>query len=167
MGAYYTKEDITEYISKNTVLPFLFETAQAKCRVAFENSSGPTAWDLLRENPDRYIYDAVRYGVDQPLPPEIAIGLDTGEPNLIERRKAWNRTAPGEFALPTEIWREVVTRRNRCAELRGKLAAGEIADINDFITLNLDIRQFAQDVITNCEGPDLLRAFWHAIEKVT
>ena len=26
MGAYYTKEDITEYISKNCIIPFLFET---------------------------------------------------------------------------------------------------------------------------------------------
>jgi hypothetical protein len=63
MGAYYTKEDITEYISKNTVLPFLFDAAQAKCRVAFENPSGPVVWDLLRENPDRYIYAAVRHGI--------------------------------------------------------------------------------------------------------
>jgi hypothetical protein len=38
MGAYYTKEDITEYIGKNTVIPFLFDAARAKCRVAFENS---------------------------------------------------------------------------------------------------------------------------------
>ena len=28
MGAYYTKEDITEYIAKNTVLPFLLERAR-------------------------------------------------------------------------------------------------------------------------------------------
>jgi hypothetical protein len=42
-----------------------------------------------------------------------------------------------------------------------------VRDINDLLTLNLDIRQFAQDVIENCEGPDLLRAIWHAIEKVT
>ena len=41
------------------------------------------------------------------------------------------------------------------------------ANINDFITLNLDIRQFAQDVIQNCEGPDLLRAFWQAITSIT
>src|SRR5574337_1604601 len=34
MGAYYTKEDITEYISKSTVLPFLFDTARGKCKVA-------------------------------------------------------------------------------------------------------------------------------------
>ena len=47
MGAYYTKEDITEYISKNTVLPFLFDAARAKCKVAFENPKGPTVWDLL------------------------------------------------------------------------------------------------------------------------
>ena len=63
MGAYYTKEDITEYISKNTVLPFLLDAARAKCKVAFENPNGPTVWDLLRENPDRYIYPAVRHGL--------------------------------------------------------------------------------------------------------
>jgi hypothetical protein len=42
-----------------------------------------------------------------------------------------------------------------------------VRDINDLITHNLDIRQFAQDVIVNCEGPDLLRALWYAIENVT
>ena len=56
MGAYYTKEDITEYISKNTVIPFLFDAARKECKVAFENPAGPTVWDLLRENPDRYTY---------------------------------------------------------------------------------------------------------------
>ena len=30
MGAYYTKEDITEYISKNTIIPFLLDTARGK-----------------------------------------------------------------------------------------------------------------------------------------
>ena len=167
MGAYYTKEDITEYISKSTVLPFLFDAARAKCRVAFENTTGPTIWDLLRENPDRYIYPAVRHGTDKDLPPEIAIGFDTAKPDLIERRKPWNRPAPGEYALPTEIWREVVARRQRCAEIRKKLAAGEVREVNDFITLNLDLRQFGQDVIQNCEGPDLLMAFWQAITTVT
>jgi hypothetical protein len=47
------------------------------------------------------------------------------------------------------------------------LPIGEVANINDFITLNLDIRQFAQDVIQNCEGPDLLMAFWQAITTIT
>ena len=63
MGAYYTKEDITGYISKNTVTPQLFDKACAKCRIAFENATGPTVWELLRHDPDRYIYPAVRHGV--------------------------------------------------------------------------------------------------------
>lgn len=167
MGAYYTKEDITEYISKNTVLPFLFDAVRAKCKVAFENPNGPTVWDVLREDPNRYIYPAVRHGVGKKLPSEIAAGLDTNKPNLVERRKAWNKLAPSEYALPTEIWREVVARRQRYEEIRRKLVAGEVHDANDFITLNLDLRQFAQDAIQNCEGPDLLMAFWQAITTIT
>ena len=166
MGAYYTKEDITEYISKNTVIPFIFDATRAKCRVAFENPKGPTVWDLLRDDPDRYIYPAVRYGADKSLPSNISEGIDITKPDLIARRKAWNKPAEPEYALPTEIWREVVDRRARYKEVRGKLNAGEIHDINDLITLNLDIRQFAQDAIGNCESTDLLRAFWHAIDKV-
>jgi hypothetical protein len=167
MGAYYTKEDITEYISKNTVLPFLFDAARAKCKVAFENADGPTVWDLLRENPDRFIYSAMRHGTDKTIPSEIAVGLDTTKPNLIERRKTWNKPAPADYALPTEIWREVVARRQRYEEVRKKLAAGEVKEVNDFITLNLDLRQFAQDAIQNSEGPDLLMAFWQAITTIT
>src|ERR1043166_347216 len=177
MGAYYTKEDITECISNNTIIPFLFERAREKCKIAFEGDH--SVWQLLQSDPDRYIYKAVRHGVtwdihsdiplDTPhkLPTEIENGLDTSKPSLIERRKAWNKSAPPDFALPTEIWREVVARRNRYQEIRAKLAAGEVRDINDLITYNLDIRQFAQDVIENSEGPDLLNAFWHATEKVT
>jgi hypothetical protein len=63
MGAYYTKEDITEYISKNTVIPFLFDAARTKCTIAFDNPNGPMVWDLLRADPDRYIYFPIRHGV--------------------------------------------------------------------------------------------------------
>jgi hypothetical protein len=162
MGAYYTKEDITEYISKNTVLPFLFDAARPKCKIAFENPDGPTIWDLLRENPDRYIYDAVKKGAEIPLPKEIHAGIKD-----VSKRDGWNKPASDEFALPTEIWREVVARRQRYADLKSKIANREVASINDLVTLNLDIRQFAQDVIEHCEGPELLRALWHAIERVT
>jgi len=160
MGAYYTKEDITEYISKNTIVPYLFDAAMPRCRIAFEGEH--TIWQLLETDPDRYFYPAVRKGVELPLPVEIACGIGD-----VSKRTAWNKPAPDEYALPTEIWREVVARRQRYAEVRGKLASGEIRDINDLITYNLNIRQFAQDVIQYCEGPELLRAFWKAIEEVT
>jgi len=170
MGAYYTKEDITEYIAKNTIIPFLFDAAEKKCAVAFKAESA--LWRLLAEDPDRYIYDAVKHGLTvnartQPptplekpldLPPEIAAGIGD-----VSQRTHWNKTAPEEYGLPTEIWREVVTRRQRYEEVRAKLAAGEITSINDLITYNLNIRQFAADVIDNCEGPELLRAIFYTI----
>ncbi|MFW6106698.1 MAG: RNA-binding domain-containing protein, partial [bacterium] len=162
MGAYYTKEDITDYIAKNTVLPFLFDAAEKKCAVAFEPDSA--LWSLLRDDPDRYIYPAIRHGVVDdsgnviPLPAEIAVGLDD-----VSKRTDWNRPADARFSLPTETWREYVARRRRCLELREKLAAGEVHQINDLITLNLDICRFAQDAIENCEGPELLRAFYSTI----
>ena len=174
MGAYYTKEDITGYISRNTVIPFLFDAAKKKCKVAFEPDQ--YIWKILQADPDRYIYPAVRHGITcdireappqhlekpAPLPPEIEAGIKD-----VSKRDGWNKTAPPDAGLPTEIWREVVARRQRYQEIRDKLTAGKVHDINDLITLNLDIEQFAQDIIEHCEGPELLRAFWHTIEKVT
>src|SRR5262249_34297946 len=155
-------------ISKNTVLPCLFDATQARCKVAFENPGGPTIWDLLKVNPDRYIYPAVRHGACEPLPPEIAAGVNPptlhqpvgeGLALTLELRKGWSRAAPSTHALPTETWREVVVRRQPYEGIKAKLAATELRHINDLITFNLDIRQFAQDVVENCKGPDLLQTF--------
>ncbi|MFP4173813.1 MAG: hypothetical protein ACLFV4_12960, partial [Candidatus Hydrogenedentota bacterium] len=137
MGAYYTKEDITGYISKNTIIPYLFDAAKKECTVAFENPGGPTVWDLLAQNPDRYIYDAVRHGVDEPLPEEIAKGVNPptlhepvgeGPVQTLELRKEWNKPAPPEYGLPTEIWRETVHRRERYQELKERLQP-RVADV--------------------------------------
>lgn len=160
MGAYYTKEDITEYISKNCIIPFLFDAAEKACAIAFKPTNA--LWHLLKDNPERYIYSAVQKGVKIPLPDRIAAGVSD-----VSQRDMWNRPADAEFALPTETWREHIARRTRCLDLRQKLADGEIHSINDLITYNLDIRQFAQDVIENCEEPELLRALYQAIEQVS
>ena len=160
MGAYYTKEDITEYISKNTIIPFLFDKAKKACKIAFEGDA--SVWKLLQDDPDRYIYDAVKKGVDLELPAEIAAGI-----NDVSKRTEWNTPSDSDYALPTEIWRETVARHQRYETVRVKLANGEIDDINDLITYNLNIRQFAQDVIENCEGPELLRACYKTITEVT
>ena len=165
MGAYYTKEDITEYIGKNTIIPFVFEAARKKCTIAF--SADSALWRLLRDDPDRYIYPALRQGiVDEKgnvisLPKEIESGVAD-----VSKRDGWNRPATDPYALPTETWREHVARRLRYLEVREKLRRGEVHEIDDLITLNLDIWQFVRDAIIHCEGAELLRAFWSAIEKV-
>jgi len=159
MGAYYTKEDITEYISKNTIIPHIFDVAQKECKVAFEGEG--SIWRHLQADPDRYIYPAVRYGAGIPLPAETAVGLDDPK-----RREGWNKAAPAEVALPTEIWREVIARRRRYQKVKEKLVeGGAVTSINDLITLNLDMRQFAQDVIEDSDA-DLLTAFWHALTQI-
>jgi hypothetical protein len=170
MGAYYTKEDITDYIAKNCIIPFLLDAAADKLSDA--------SWQLLRDDPNRYIYPAVGHGVfcdyptgakldgPLPLPDYIEKGIDTSKPDLRERRSRWNEAATSELGLPTEIWRETVARRQRCEELQRKLRAGEVRAVNDLITLNLNIRQFAQDVVENA-GPDLLLALFKAIRNVS
>ena len=175
MGAYYTKEDITGYISRNTVIPFLFDAARKECRTAFGPKGG--VWRLLRDDPDRYIYSAVGHGItwnarqpEEPVRLEAPFDLPeviTAGIGDVSKRGGWNAPAPDDYALPTETWREVVARRTRYYEVRDKLGAGEVQEINDLITLNLDIERFARDVIVQSEGPELLRAFWHAMRDVS
>lgn len=161
LGAYYTKEDITDYISKNTIIPTLFDMVKNGCRTAFEDSTN--VWKLLQEDPDRYIYESVKKGVKLELPQNIADGID----DVSQRATDWNTLADSNYALPTETWREVVARQQRYKTVRAKLENGEITDINALITHNLDIRQFTQDVIGNCEDPELIHAFWKAITEMT
>jgi hypothetical protein len=184
MGAYYTKEDITGYIAKSTIIPYLFNAAEKKCAIAFKPDSA--VWRLLRDDPDRYIYSAVKHGVIRSLPSPSGRGgggevvPESNLPDFVQKGmhdpkarmfdKRYNlEQAPADdpIRLVTETWREYVCRRQRCLEIRDKLRRGEVHDINDLITLNLDICQFAEDVIDNCEGPELLRAFWHAIKSVS
>ncbi len=158
-GAYYTKEDITEYISRSTTLPHLLDKAKAEYGKAFEGRK--SIWSLLRNDPERYIFPAMKHGREQPLPPNIEAGIAD-----VAQRGDWNKPAPADYALPTEIWREVVARRQRCEEIRVKLAQGEISSPNDLITYNLDIQQFVADCITDYDDPQLLRALWQAIRSV-
>ncbi|MBE7546375.1 MAG: hypothetical protein HS127_04380 [Planctomycetia bacterium] len=202
MGAYYTKEDITDYISKNCVIPYLFDEVKR----TYPKALNPDAeiWRFLQTEPDKYLYDAVKHGIvipvgakhslsqpaqhlsaeqrndslqpshtpenasplplppQLPLPSEIAAGL-----NDVSKRTAWNKPTPPEYGLPTEIWREVVERRKRYAETTQKIENGEIHEINDLITYNLNIRQFAQDVIESTDDPELIRHFYKALTNIS
>ena len=172
MGAYYTKEDITGYISRTTIIPFLFNQAEKDCSIAYKPGGG--IWRLLSDDPDRYIFEAVRHGITydirkgeplkqtRGLPTEIAKGL-----NDVSERSDWNKAASEDYGLPTETWREHVARRQRYEDVYSKLVAGNIISVNDLITYNLDIEKFAEDVIANSEGPELVRAFWKALKDVS
>ena len=181
MGAYYTKEDITEYIGKNTIIPFIFDEVKRHYPKAFKPDE--YIWQMLSLSSDKYIYDAVKFGIPtegdifSDLPVEIKSGFrpdienkvvaDSEETHLFEIRKVWNKKAPTEIALPTEIYRELIERRKRYVDVKAKIENGEITQINDFITYNLNIRQFIQDIIADTEDPFLIKHFYDAIKKVT
>ena len=165
MGAYYTKEDITEYIGRNTIVPYLMDTVKRKDEKHFRANS--ELWQYLKESGDKYIYDAMKKGVDQTIPKEIAIGLDTTKTNLLECRCHWNERTPEAFALPTEIWRETIERLQRYNNIKEKIVKGEITDVNDFITYNLNIRQFVTDYLAHTQDHLFVKHFYHALQHVT
>lgn len=170
MGAYYTKEDITEYIGKNCILPFLFDSVKKTTSEKDFKEKG-YIWQTLQLSGDKYIYDAVKHGYTSDwlslIPGEIAEGVDTTQPQLLERRSHWNERTPEPFNLPTEIWRETIERFQRCDDLLQKITAGEIHEINDFITYNLDIRQFTYDLLLHTEDHLLVEHFYHAMQHVS
>ena len=157
MGAYYTKEDITEYITANTLIPRFLERLTEESPFDFGD-----AVRVLSASPDRYIFEPARYGTDRDLPPQIAAGVDD-----VHARTQWNSPAPEEYALPTETWRDVVVRRYRHSELRRALMAGEATRPADLIAFNIDLRQLSQDLIENCESPALLRKVYQVLASLS
>ncbi len=172
-GAYYTKEDITEYIGRSTIVPRLLDRVRGLCRdkAAFES-----IWDLLKANPNRYIFEPVRRGVINPdgstLPESklydfVQEGMHDPKKRMFKKEYNLGDAVlldedGKKLTLPTETWREYVARRQRCLELRDKLARGEVKDVNDLTTFNLDIRRFAKDVVAQADAT-LLRAFWDSM----
>ena len=186
MGAYYTKEDITEYIGRNCILPFLFD----KVRIATAESPKAFApdgfvWKTLRESGDRYIFDAVKKGYKDfsSIPESISRGLITEEMRkeysetpiadlpethvpLSELRSEWNTHTLEQWGLPNEILRETIERLQRCDDIFDKINRGEITSINDFITYNLDIRTFAADLLAKADNR-FVGWFYHALQEIS
>jgi len=165
MGAYYTKEDITEYIGRNTIVPFLLDATKKTTEKAFKPEG--EVWQYLRNSGDTYIYDAVKKGKDEEIPEYIKKGIDTTQPDLLERRSRWNERTPENVGLPTEIWRETIERLQRYNSIKSKIENGEIHEINDFITYNLDIRQFAQNLLGQTDDHLLVKHFYAELRKVS
>lgn len=149
MGAYYTKEDITEYIATFAILPRLLDMISADPQMAHAIGQ---LWQLVREDPDRYIFPAVLHGLDLTLPTNI--------PNS-------NAVAPPELGLATETWAEVVSRRERCNSLRSRMKSGEIISPADCLRDNLNLRQIVQDALERSPDIALLEAVYDAVTEIT
>lgn len=145
MGAYYTKEDITGYICRNTIIPRLFdmlaETGERGKKAVRPLPVGPHP-NLLNdgrgisdgEGIDRYIYASVKQ----------------------------------EAKLPTETDYEQEQRRKRYEGILEDFEGEKIQGIDDFITYNLDIEKLALDFVSNIQDPEVLHAFYFkGLQQIT
>ena len=196
LGAYYTQEDITGYICANTILPAILNLATSFNESREIPHSGYDLAEFLQADPDRYIHAPMRYGTEWAdvdnssqgtllqdsgrLPIRIARGVepDTAELRVLKSnsledmhtlsiRQEWNADAFTWYGHTSESWRDAVDRHRRCKATRDKLTQGQVSDIDEMITLNLDIRQFVQDLIETCNDPSFLRSIWIAVRRVT
>lgn len=150
MGAYYTKEDVTGYMTAVTLLPAYLDRL---------NLAEGEPWVLLAADPDRYIYDSIRHGADIPLPPEIEIGLDDED-----QRDGWWEKATPDLGLSGESWWEVIDRRRRYMGLKESLSEGEVGDVSACITENLDLGTLVTDYLDQL--PDI-ESVEHAYERLS
>jgi hypothetical protein len=173
-GAYYTKEDVTGYMSAMAILPVLLDQ--------ISETTGETPWHLLRSQPNRYIPEGVLYGIEADIlgpPVEVAQvdpteadALGYGDVNLAaEAAAAYQPLAVGrlddyahpDVGLPGERWRETLARHERAAELRGSLSAGAIASSGAAISANLDLQTLMLDWITQLDRSEAIAAVWEAL----
>jgi hypothetical protein len=129
MGAYYTKEDITDFISVNTLVSrFLERLADADTSFGLAVISG-----ILADDPDRYIHAPIRSDEE--------VESESGDGTLDDRSYY-------------------------CA-LRERLRNADLGGFADLLTVNVDLRQLAQDVIESCDTPTLLGHIYRELQALS
>lgn len=160
MGAYYTPTEITSYIMHNTLFPALFTRLRERCGGAYMPDT--LLWRCLVRQPERYMYASAYKGYGSPLPAEIAEGLQD-----IARRQPWQQRASDLYALPGEIWREVISRREHANEILGGLRQCTAGNLDRLVTWNLNQQLLALDILQDCQEPVFLAAFYQSLRQLT
>ncbi len=142
MGAYYTKEDITGYICRNTIIPRLFDM------LAETGHKGKQAVDPLPIGPHPNLLNDGK-GISG------GIGIDRYIYNAV---KTLDR-------LPTETDREFDARQKRYDSILQDFDDGKITTVNDFITWNLDMELMAADFVSTIQDAEVLRDFYFTCLK--
>lgn len=151
MGAYYTKDDVTHFMTRSTLLPVVLSRLEA---------IGVDIWDLLEKDPERYIWEYLRHGTDQPFPSEIHAERES------HRRPSWLGKAEPEVGLPGESWWEIDARRDALDSLRKSLADGEIKCVDAAVSANINIEALAVDALRRVQNPHKLLAVWNSLTEI-
>ena len=167
-GPTIPRRTLPSYIASNTIIPFLFDATAQEVHGGFRGRC--TVWRLLREDPGPLHLSGRPLGVvhddgtilpSRRCPTLSARACTTPRPACSTAATTWERLIFG-----TEKVRSSPAAHRDLAGIRHAAASGawssrearhgRSCQINDLITLNLDIRQFVQDAIADCQSPELL-----------
>ncbi len=151
-GAYYTKEDVTHFMTASTLVPTLLERLQ--------HQTGINVWQRLQAEPERYIWESLAFGHEHPAPD--AVNAERQE----RVRPTWCEKAPPAYGLPGETWWELERRRTVRRALVDRIADGDITDVNEAISANLDLESLAVDVIDGMDTPRDVTAAWKILSEI-
>ncbi len=130
-GAYYTKEDITDYMTSNVLIIKLLEEIEKNCRI---NLLKP-----LVSNPDRYIWPSIKFG---------------------EKVNQVNKVPSEDSRLPNESSYETEARIKYLKDLRSIIGNGKLENLSDLISLNVDLELLAIDVLDGLDTPEDVVQIW-------
>lgn len=151
-GAYYTKEDVTDYMTVNSVTARFLEKCTEK--------TGVNPWKYLVELPDRYIRSSLKHGAELwPYGEENAVFSPGAHPFDAKVRE--------DFGLPGETYWEVRERLRRYEKLREACKGGAISDVASAVTANIDLETLVVDVIDGLDNPSDIVAFWKIARTFT
>lgn len=141
MGAYYTKEDVTGYMTESTVVALYLDRLKEQ---------GCSPWSLLSGNPARYVRESLSHGIDCVVPAQIVGAEASGEDELL------SQAADEECGLPGETWREVLARHRRYARVVEHLAGGAVRSAAEALACNIDLRTLATDTLLAVDDASVL-----------
>ena len=144
-GAYYTKPDVTGYMSMSTIIPAVVD------RLVDRGLDDPCV--LLPNSGNRYLHSVLGYGREVDL---LDGDLEPGEcpdPAL-------------DIALPGERWCDVTHRRDRYDELVALVDGGGVDNINDAVTANLDLVGLMEDYLRQMQ-PDECEIAFEVLRSLT
>ena len=137
-GAYYTKPDVTGYMTTYTIIPAVVD------RLVDAGLEDPSV--LLAHSGDAYLHDSLGFGLDRELPQGDLPPSDYPDENL-------------HLALPGERWCDVTHRRQRYRDLVAEVDSGGITTVDEAITANLDIAGLMEDYLSLLSADECSIAF--------
>jgi len=145
MGAFYTKEDVTGFMTGSAILPIVLD---------YLSSLGVDVYAPLADEPERYIWQGNFFGVGEGFPQ--AIESERGQ----AKRPTWGAYAANSVGLPGESWWEVDFRRTELERRVKALRAGLVTSADEAVTQNLDLETLAVDAIDSIKDPGLIFNVW-------